>query len=654
MAERRVSFIIGANIRNFQKGMENASKSMKRMGRNVERTGKNLSRNLTAPLAALGTGLIALQKQTGNYADELLDLSEISGISTEALQEWRNVARIAGVDTNALSNAASGLSRRMRGIGEESGAAFNAAEKLGINFKTASGEIRDTDTIMSDAIARLSEMEPGLDRAALAGDLFGRRWEEIAPILGMTSREIDHARQQAHDLGMVMDGDALNAANNFRIKFEELQERVKSSGRELAMSFMPIVQNELIPMLETGMNRLRELGERFRSLDIESQKNALTMAAWAAAAGPALIVLGKLAKTIAAILSPLGLKIIALTALAAGFTYVVKNADAFQDHIRYIMNNALVYVGEGVSGMLRKLAEFAAWTGQTELAMGLFQMTAGIQERLNSINLDKPTTEFQSFGEFFNSVRSDIGEGIQWLTDKFFQFGDDVEDSLSLGDGIGRNSGLDFSINAPDVQGIEGEFNALEGLYNRLQRKHQETSQSAEVMGQALQSAVSSSVTNFAETLGNAFTGDAGASGFFNNILMIVADFGKQLGRMLVAAGIAAQAFQKLLLNPIGAIAAGGALIAASTAARNLLKEGPGGSESRVNDAIVRSDGSIVHLNANDDILAMQDFGNLVPNNSNQSSMSSGSGAMTADINVYLDSTQIWRGQQKLQRRRNT
>lgn len=657
MAERRVTFIVGANIRNFQKGIQNASKGLKNFGRKAERTGKNLSRSLTGPILAIGTGLIALQKSTGNYADELLDLSEITGISTDALQEWRNVSRIAGVETDALANAASGLSRRLRGIGEESGAAFDAAEQLGINFKNASGEIRDTDSIMSDAISRLSEMEPGLERAGLAGDLFGRRWEQIAPILGMTAQEIDHARQEAHDLGMVLDGEALKAANEFRQAFEKLQERITFAAHKLAIDFMPIVKKELIPMLESGMEKLQGLANRFRSLDMEAQKNALTLAAVAVAAGPALVIFGKLARVVAALISPLALKIGLVAALAAGFTYVVKNADAFQDHMRYIMNNALVYVGEGVSGMLRRLAEFAAWTGQTELAMGLFQMTAGIQGKLNDINTEKPTTEFQTFGEFFDSVKENIGDGLQWLTDRFFQFGDDVEDALLIEPmSIQRNVSLDFSITPPDVQGVEVEINALEALYDRLRQKHSEIGQSAELMGQALQSTVSSAVTSFAETMGNAFTGDAGASGFFNNILMIVADFGKQLGRMLIAAGVAAQAFQSLLLNPPAAIAAGVALIAASTAARNLLQEGPGGSESRVNDAIIRSDGSIVHLNANDDILAMQDFGNLVPNNTRVNTTSSPSDPRPIVIHnvMEMDSMVVWRSQQKLDRRRTT
>ncbi len=127
-------------------------------------------------------------------------------------------------------------------------------------------------------------------------------------------------------------------------------------------------------------------------------------------------------------------------------------------------------------------------------------------------------------------------------------------------------------------------------------------------MGQALQSTVASAITSFADTLGDAFTGDAGASGFFRNILLVVADFGKQLGRMLVAAGVASLAFQKLLLDPLTAIAAGTALIVASTAAANLMKEGP---TRKVNDAMITSRGEVIEFHPDDNILAMKDFSGL-------------------------------------------
>src|SRR5690554_4051645 len=87
---------------------------------------KTLTKRLTAPITALGTGLVALQKSTGNYADQLLDLEEITGISTTSLQEFRNVARVAGVEQDALANVVSGLSRRMSGIISGTGNASDA------------------------------------------------------------------------------------------------------------------------------------------------------------------------------------------------------------------------------------------------------------------------------------------------------------------------------------------------------------------------------------------------------------------------------------------------------------------------------------------------------------------------------------------------
>ena len=666
MAERRVTFIVGANIRNFQKGIQNASKGLKNFGRKAERTGKNLSRSLTGPILAIGTGLIALQKSTGNYADELLDLSEITGISTDALQEWRNVSRIAGVETDALANAASGLSRRLRGIGEESGAAFDAAEQLGINFKNASGEIRDTDSIMSDAISRLSEMEPGLERAGLAGDLFGRRWEQIAPILGMTAQEIDHARQEAHDLGMVLDGEALKAANEFRQAFEKLQERITFAAHKLAIDFMPIVKKELIPMLESGMEKLQGLANRFRSLDMEAQKNALTLAAVAVAAGPALVIFGKLARVVAALISPLALKIGLVAALAAGFTYVVKNADAFQDHMRFIMNRALRFVSDGVSGMLKRLAEFAAWTGQTELAMGIFQMTASIQSSMNDINLDKPTTEFQNFGEFFNSVKDNMGDGLQWLTDRFFQFGNDVESALdidvqSFGAGIGMNQSLGRSGPTPPPPRRASTPVSGDGDIRSIASYNEELAN----LQQALRNVTSSEEFNLLRDkiadLEMQMEGTTQAGNFLANVTQgWVESFGQGMSNIILAGErfIDILKDMKKLLLSSAIQSAISALLTGGLGGSGFFGTGGGlfGRVLGVNDALIRSDGSVIKFHPNDDILAMQDFGNLVPNNTRVNTTSSPSDPRPIVIHnvMEMDSMVVWRSQQKLDRRRTT
>jgi tape measure domain-containing protein len=78
------------------------------------------------------------------------------------------------------------------------------------------------------------------------------------------------------------------------------------------------------------------------------------------------------------------------------------------------------------------------------------------------------------------------------------------------------------------------------------------------------------------QSIGQAIAGQAGAfDGFFTSIMGIVADFMGSFGRALMSAGVAALAFQQLLLNPAAAIAAGAALIVASGVVKGLLKKGP-------------------------------------------------------------------------------
>ena len=87
-----------------------------------------------------------------------------------------------------------------------------------------------------------------------------------------------------------------------------------------------------------------------------------------------------------------------------------------------------------------------------------------------------------------------------------------------------------------------------------------------------LQSLIQSGVVSGFESLGEAIgSGDPGEA--MRNMLMGLMDMLKQFGAALVAAGMAKIAFDKLLVNPFAAIAAGGALIIATSAAKSALQK---------------------------------------------------------------------------------
>ena len=88
----------------------------------------------------------------------------------------------------------------------------------------------------------------------------------------------------------------------------------------------------------------------------------------------------------------------------------------------------------------------------------------------------------------------------------------------------------------------------------------------------AVNSLIQGSIVSGFESLGEALSaGDPTEA--FRNILSALMDQLKQFGEALVAAGTAKLAFDKLFMNPIAAIAAGGALIIAASAAKSALQK---------------------------------------------------------------------------------
>jgi hypothetical protein len=179
-----------------------------------------------------------------------------------------------------------------------------------------------------------------------------------------------------------------------------------------------------------------------------------------------------------------------------------------------------------------------------------------------------------------------------------------------------------------DVGGGEGVTNETDILNQKMQRfvnigkqakeasdgwadSLGKTSKAAIDLGQVVSQALTTSISTFGESLGKLIGGEGDMKDFFNSLLNVVLDFASQFGQLLIAAGIAASAFQQLLLNPFAAIAAGTALVGLTSLIRGLLSAGTGGTQTSVNDALITSSGDVIKFHPDDNILAMKDFSKL-------------------------------------------
>lgn len=209
--------------------------------------GKKIAKGIavgTGAILAMGAGMLKLAENIGQTADRLLDLNSITGMSTDEIQKWQHAAIIAGTGLETVTNASQQLTKNLTSMESEGNKSRQALSKLHLSLS----EIKraDADEQMNKIITALQGIEDKTQRAKVGTDLFGKKWQELAPIIDLGTDALNKAKSSAN----VFTPEQLNKANEFRIKWDE----IKYSFQQMAL----IIGSKLIPVVEIVINKFSE------------------------------------------------------------------------------------------------------------------------------------------------------------------------------------------------------------------------------------------------------------------------------------------------------------------------------------------------------------------------------------------------------------
>lgn len=298
----------------------------------------------SAAVGAAATAVVMFAKKTGDMANDLLSATIALDSTSDILQEYKLVSIEAGTSTDAFSRSVESLTRRLKDAEKGGDDVTEYIQKLGVSLFDTSGEMRRMGDITDDIIKALAGMENVSQRNVIASQLFGRQWVDIAPILALGADGIDEVRRSAHELGVVLDGEALNAANRFSIEMNKMQLQLNAIKDNLAAevapmlseTFVPILEDKVVPAVAGIAEKLGELVDKFNNLSDTTKETILVIGGIAVAIGPALLALGGLLKVLpligtafAALTGPVG---IAVAAVVAAATVIVKNWNSIKEY----------------------------------------------------------------------------------------------------------------------------------------------------------------------------------------------------------------------------------------------------------------------------------------------------------------------------------
>ena len=211
--------------------------------------------------------LVSLTIESAAYADEILTQSVVTGLSTEALQEYQYAAELVDVSLDTLTSSQAKMIRSMDAARRGSKEQAEAFDKLGISVQNADGTLRDAQDVFGDAIDALGDISNETERDAIAMTIFGRSARDLNPLIKAGSDGLREFTQEAHDVGYVMGEEALDALGAVDDQLQRMNRSGEALKNQIAVGMAPAVEN----LMKKGTDlfvRLQEAAEGSGILEV--------------------------------------------------------------------------------------------------------------------------------------------------------------------------------------------------------------------------------------------------------------------------------------------------------------------------------------------------------------------------------------------------
>ena len=186
--------------------------------------------------------LISMTKEAAEAADDIITPSSVTGMSTDAIQELNYMADLTDVSMDRIKDSLKETTNKMQEAATGAGDAYEAYQKLGVQITDVDGNLRSAEDVFYDTIDALGGMQNKTERDALAMDLMSESAQELNPIIELGSQKIREYAQEAHDMGTVLDEDALTSLQAVDDAYSRLQKTQEGVKNQMATEFAPYLE----------------------------------------------------------------------------------------------------------------------------------------------------------------------------------------------------------------------------------------------------------------------------------------------------------------------------------------------------------------------------------------------------------------------------
>jgi hypothetical protein len=344
-----------------------------------------------------------MAKDMGEQAHTLQRLSDRTGMSTDAIQEWAYAVEAAGGSANSIKADLASLHSSMASV--VPGELNMELVQLGISTRDASGELRSSGDVLDDLAHKMQGFTQ--QQAFGWGEKLGLS-DDTIHLLRQGTEGIEALKKEAHGLGSIIPGGAIKAGAEFNKSMMALRATIKGMTQQISLAAMPT---------------MRKMTEGFREwLQVNREAVASRLGGLAEGIANGFSRFGEIVSTVTnkikGLLTPLPEFIDKMT-LSETTSALVTGALVGLAVVLAIASAKFVAIGAAIVAVSAAIEDFVVWLqgGDSMIGRMVDTMTKWLDE------FPELKAAFQSIGEVFSAVFGNMDKIVEGIKIAFEAMG---------------------------------------------------------------------------------------------------------------------------------------------------------------------------------------------------------------------------------------
>lgn len=263
MGNEDIVFSVGGDVTALKRGMDKGSRDVKKFGNitraDLKRTAARFAKfGAAASAAAIAAGAV-FARSALKSADAIRKLSIRTGVATDALQELQHAYNLAGVDQKKLNNGLEVFGKRLGKARDGFGALKEGLRGSNDQLLQTILASDNTTEALNKVFEAMGNATSEAQRLAIADAAFGGVGLKMTSAFENGAEAFDKARQEAHDLGLVLSEDLLKNAEKLNDDFAKASGIIRT---QLAAAFL-----ELAPAISKSVTELVSFLQELRGIE---------------------------------------------------------------------------------------------------------------------------------------------------------------------------------------------------------------------------------------------------------------------------------------------------------------------------------------------------------------------------------------------------